>query len=101
MYLDKTGSEEKDFTKMRHVGKTGLFVPVLEGGGTLYRVNEVEGEFRYYAVAGTKGFQWMEADVAEELGDRLEVDYAYFNKLKDEAVKAIEQFGSFQELVNP
>jgi hypothetical protein len=29
MYLDKTGAEEPDYTKMRHIGKTGLFVPVL------------------------------------------------------------------------
>ncbi len=97
MYLDKSGSEEPDLAKMRHVGKTGLFVPVLENGGKLYRVYED----RYYAVSGTKGHLWMEADAAAELGERddLVVDMSYFEKLKEEAVKAIEKFGSFEEFV--
>ena len=97
MYLDKTESEEKDYKQMRHIGKTGLFVPVLEGGGTLYRYHEE----KYFAVAGTKGHQWVEADVAANMGDKLEIDYSYFEKLKDAAVKTIEKFGSFEEFIEP
>jgi DNA polymerase III delta prime subunit len=104
MYLDKLHMEEPDFTKMRHIGKTGLFVPVLgEAGGKLYRVNEVDGQMKYYAVSGTKGHLWMEADVAEEVAEKdddLAVDMTFFEKLKDDAVKAIEQFGSFEEFVS-
>jgi len=103
MYLDKDLMDEPDFTKMRHIGKTGLFVPVLsEGGGKLYRVNEVDGEIKYYAVAGTKGHLWMEADAAEEVGEKdgLQIDMTYFDKLKDDAIKAISQFGSFEEFVS-
>lgn len=98
MYLDKSGSEEPDLAKMRHVGKTGLFVPVLEGGGKLYRVFED----KFYAVSGTKGHLWMEADVAIEAGeqDNLQIDMTYFEKLKDDAIKAIEKFGSFEEFVS-
>jgi hypothetical protein len=96
MYLDKTGSEEPDYTKMRHVGKTGLFVPVNSGGGKLYRVNDD----KYYAVSGTKGHLWMEADAAVEKGDELQIDMSYFEKLKQEAVAAIEKFGSFKEFVS-
>jgi DNA polymerase III delta prime subunit len=99
MYLDKQFMEEPDFTKMRHIGKTGLFVPVLsDGGGKLYRVNEVDGVMKYYAVSGTKGHNWLEADVAEET-EGLEIDMTFFDKLKDEAIKAIEQFGSFEDFV--
>lgn len=90
MYLDAEGSEEKDFNKMRHLGKTGRFVPVLEGGGTLYRVNED----KYYAVAGTKGHLWIDAEIAQNMQD-LKIDMSYFDKLKDAAVSAIEKFGSF------
>lgn len=93
MYLDRTAEEEHDHTKMRFIGKTGLFVPVNEGGGFLWRVNED----KYYAVSGTKGHLWMEADVAESLGDDLKVDMGYFNKLKDTAIRTIEEFGSFEE----
>jgi hypothetical protein len=94
MYLDKSGELPPDISNMRHIGKTGLFVPVNSGGGTLYRVNDG----KYYAVSGTKGHLWLEADVAK-LKDDLQIDMSYFNKLKDTAIGAIEQFGSFEEFV--
>ena len=96
MYLDRSGQEEPDHTKMRHIGKTGLFVPVNDGGGVLYRVFED----KYYAVSGTKGHLWMEADVAAALGDKLQVDMGYFERLKYEAINTIEQFGSFEKFVS-
>ena len=80
---------------MRHLGRTGRFVPVLEGGGTLLRVKED----RYYAVTGTKGHKWIEAEIAQSMPD-LKIDMSYFEKLKDEAVKTIEGFGSFQEFIS-
>jgi hypothetical protein len=99
MYLDKEmpvgdkGQPEPDISKMRYVGKTGLFVPVLEGGGILYRVSEE----KFFAVAGTKGHLWVEADVGH-LREDLPIDMSYFKKLRDKAVETIEQFGSFEEL---
>jgi hypothetical protein len=95
MYLDTTGDAEPDVTKMRHLGRTGMFVPVLTGGGRIFRVNEG----KYYAVAKTKGHLWIEAEVARQRDD-LEIDTTYFEKLRDEAIAAIEQFVSFDEFVN-
>lgn len=80
---------------MRHVGKTGRFVPVLEGGGVLYRVKDD----KFYAVTGTKGHFWIEADVAKELGKSLKVDMSYFDKLADDAFKTIDYYGSFADFV--
>lgn len=94
MYLGKE-EDEPDFRNMRHVGKTGLFVPVVEGGQRIYRVHED----KYYAVAGTKGWLWMEAEIAKDKKN-LKIDMSYFDKLKDDAIKAIEKFGSFEELVS-
>jgi energy-coupling factor transporter ATP-binding protein EcfA2 len=103
MYLYK-GSEKPvngvldgDAKLLKHVGRTGLFVPVEKDGGGLYRFNED----KYYAVSGTKGHRWLEADTAAEMGekDELEIDMSYFEKLREDAVKAIEQFGSFEEFV--
>lgn len=102
MYLDTdygsrssgTEPEERDHRKMRHVGKTGSFVPVLEGGGILYRVKDD----KYYAVSGTKGHLWMESDLAAQIVD-LKVDMSYFEKLRDDAIKTINKFGSFEEFV--
>jgi energy-coupling factor transporter ATP-binding protein EcfA2 len=97
MYLDKETrekDEEFDYRNMRHLGRTGRFVPVLEGGGTLYRVKDD----RYYAVSGTKGHLWVDAEIAKSIPD-LKIDMSYFEKLKAEAIKTIEGFGSFQDFV--
>lgn len=98
MYMDKEIHEkgaELDYHTMRHLGRTGRFVPVLEGGGTLYRVKDD----KYYAVVGTKGHMWIDAEIAKDISD-LKIDMSYFEKLKAEAIKTIEQFGSFKEFVN-
>jgi energy-coupling factor transporter ATP-binding protein EcfA2 len=98
MYMDREEhekGEELNYRNMRHLGRTGRFVPVLEGGGTLLRVKED----KYYAVTGTKGYLWIEAEIAKEMPE-LKIDMSYFEKLKDEAIKTINAFGSFEELVN-
>ena len=98
MYLDRedrTKDEEVSYRDMRFVGRTGRFVPVEEGGGTLYRVKDD----RYYAVAGTKGHKWIEAEIAQSMPD-LKIDMSYFEKLKADAIKTIEQFGSLEELIS-
>lgn len=98
MYLDKEKHEEDsdlDYHNMRHLGRTGRFVPVLEEGGTLFRVKED----KYYAVTGTKGHQWIDAEIAQAMPD-LKIDMSYFEKLKAEAIKTIEEFGSFQDFVS-
>ena len=96
MYLDKEDHEREElvYSNMRHLGRTGRFVPVVEGGGTLYRVKDN----KYYAVTGTKGYKWMDAEIAKDLPD-VKIDMSYFEKLKDDAVKTIEAFGSFEEFV--
>jgi energy-coupling factor transporter ATP-binding protein EcfA2 len=98
MYLDREEhekGEELNFRRMRHLGRTGRFVPVLEGGGTLYRVKDD----KYYLVTGTKGHKWIEAEIAQTMPD-LKIDMSYFEKLKEEAIKTIEGFGSFQDFVS-
>jgi energy-coupling factor transporter ATP-binding protein EcfA2 len=98
MYLDREEHEKDeklDHHRMRHLGRTGRFVPVLEAGGTLYRVKDEN----YYAVTGTKGHKWIEAEIAKSMPD-LQIDMSYFQKLKDDAIKTIEAFGSFQEFVS-
>ena len=98
MYLDREEHEKEDelnYRDMRHLGRTGRFVPVLEGGGTLYRVKNE----KYYLVTGTKGHKWVEAEIAQSMPD-LQIDVSYFENLKNEAIKTIEEFGSFKEFVS-
>lgn len=93
MYLDFDQEEhELDLKKMVHVGRTGSFVPVKNGGGTLYRVKDD----KYYAVTGTKGYRWLEREMV--VGD-VAVDFSYFEALTTSALEAIEKFGSFADFV--
>lgn len=93
MYFDTIGDGE--ISTMRHLGRTGLFVPVKDGH-TLYRVHEGQK----YKVAGTSNFKWLEKDVFSLEDDYTEkIDLEYFNDLIDTALKTIGQFGSFEELV--
>lgn len=97
MYLDFDAVEKPMFKYegMQFVGRTGLFVPVKPGcgGGVLYRVKDD----RRYAVTGTKGYLWVEAEMFD--GDLDKVDMTYFDNLADEAFKAIDYYGSFAEFV--
>ena len=81
---------------MKFVGRTGRFVPVEEGqnGGMLYRVVDD----KHYAVTGTKGYLWVEAEMAITMPD-LRINMNYFEHLVDDARKTISKFGSFEELV--
>lgn len=80
---------------MHFIGRTGRFIPVVKGGGVLIRIKDD----RPHAVTATKGYLWMEATIAKEMGDDLEIDMSYFDNLVDEARRAIEKFGSFEEFV--
>lgn len=90
MYLDFTDVQMPRYTGMHFVGRTGLFVPVKEGygGGNLYRVKDD----KQYAVSGTKGYFWLEAEMAKELGMEA-IDMSYFDKLLEDAKGTIDYFG--------
>lgn len=77
----------------RFVGRTGRFTPVVKNGQTLVRVKDGKG----YAVTGTKGFQWVESEIAKSMQE--EIDLSYFKNLAEEAIKAIDYFGPFSEFV--
>jgi hypothetical protein len=98
MYLDFEYDRPSPLVEsMRYIGKSGVFLPVLQGtpgAGVLYRVSD---EGKLYSVTGTKGYLWVEADVAQNLGE-ADIDYRYFDKLLDTARKTIEQYVSVEEL---
>ena len=96
MYLDFEPDRPTVLVEgMQFIGRTGRFVPVLSGGGVLYRVTDEN----HYAVTGTKGHLWMEAELAASKED-VEIDMSYFERLAHEAVKSIEKHGNFEEFVS-
>lgn len=99
MYIDFDSIDRApdDLESMHFVGRTGRFVPVKEGfgGGTLYRVKDGKA----YAVAGTKGYLWMESEMAVNLPPEA-IDMRYFEQLVDDARKTIGKFGNFEEFIH-
>lgn len=97
MYLDFYDVEEPmyHYQGLHHVGRTGRFIPVLNGGGKLLRIKDE----KQYAVTGTKDHLWIEAEVAKTLGKKVQIDMSYFEKLAEEAKNAIDHFGSFNDMV--
>ena len=76
------------------VGKVGLFCPIKPGckGGELFR----EKDGKYYALTGTKGWRWKEAEMVKTFEQQNDIDISYYKHLVDEAVEAISQFGDFE-----
>ena len=98
---------------LHFVGRTGRFIPVTKGtvgAGILYRIVDD----KHYAVGGTKGYLWAEANVVssqddfnEDLFQRgmdlemaVEIDWSYYDKLVKDAKNTIAEFGDFQTFVS-
>lgn len=106
MYLDYTGLDdtpmalagELDDKGMRFVGKAGRFFPMLpgSGGGYLIRIKDD----KQFAVAGTKGYFWLEAEVVEKLGLGKDIDGAYYESLVNDAIEQIKKFGDYEWFVS-
>jgi hypothetical protein len=86
IYLDFGENEPRRF-----VGRISSFVPVTPGpgAGTLLRVTD-EKEF---AVTGTKGYLWMEAETLKQMAAEDRIDYSYFDNLVEKARQALRDVG--------
>lgn len=80
------------------VGKVGSFCPIKpgKGGGVLLR----EKDGKYYAVAGTKGYRWLEAEAVKTLNKENDINKEYYDLLVDEGIKTISKFGDFNWFVS-
>jgi energy-coupling factor transporter ATP-binding protein EcfA2 len=98
MYLDFNADPLRKVMEFVHVGRTGSFIPVVHGGATLWRIKDD----KKYAVTGTKGYRWVERDmaIAREGKDQLEIDMRYFEALRNAAYEAIDFFGPFERFVS-
>ncbi len=100
MYLDFNEGLENDQHNYVHVGKVGLFVPVVEGvgGGVLLRLG-ADG-VKYSAVTGTKGYRWLEAEVVKTLDYGNMIDFGYFENLLKDAIDSIGKHGDSEKFCN-
>ncbi len=99
---------------LHFVGRVGQFTPVNpgHGGGVLYRVNDGKN----YSASGTKGYRWMESEMLRGVNTKdIEVDgkmitvlddkddlvdMSYHNKMVDDAIETISQYGDFEMFVS-
>lgn len=91
MYLDMNENLSEEEHNYQFVGRVGSFCPITpgRGGGILYRVKDD----KYYAVTGTKGYRWLEAELVKSLEKEDDIDMTYFDDLIDGAAKHISEFG--------
>lgn len=98
MYLDFNEDLPEEEHKYQFVGKAGSFCPMKSGCGGGLLLREKDG--KYYAVTGTKGYRWMEAEVVQELHKEDDIDQSYYIALVDAAVETISKYGDFEIFQN-
>ena len=80
------------------VGKVGRFCPIKPGCGGGLLMREKDG--KYYAATGSKGYRWLESEMVKTLGKEDDIDRSYYDKLVNEAVEDISEFGDFEWFVS-
>ncbi len=93
IYLDMNENDPEEHN-YQFIGKVGSFCPVISGAGGGLLMREKEG--KYYAVTGTKGYRWLEAEVVKELGLEDKIDLSYYESLVSDAIEHISEFGDFK-----
>ena len=61
-------------------------------------VRENNGKYAY--AAGSTGYRWLEAEQVKEFGLEDQIDYGYFEDLKNKAIRTIEEYGDFAAFAN-
>ena len=103
IYLDRNEQLPDGEHDYRFIGRVGSFCPIKPGcgGAELVRENkDKDGNTKYDAVTGTKGYRWLEAEMVRELGKEEDIDRSYYIKLVDDAVAAISEHGDFAHFVS-
>lgn len=98
LYLDMNEGLPEDAHNYKFVGRVGRFSPIKSGcgGGLLLRKTD-KG---YSAATGSKGYRWMESEEVKKLGKEKDVDRSYYDRLVDEAVETISQYGDFEQFIS-
>ena len=87
----------------KFIGKVSSFCPIKPGcgGGELLReATDKNGNVKYSSATGAKGYRWLEAETVRTLGKEADIDKSYYNKLVDDAIDTISQYGDFEWFVS-
>ena len=97
LYSDLCKKEEASHS-YHFVGKAGLFCPIKKGCGGGLLMREKDGS--YSAATGTKGYRWLEAEMVKTLGKEGDIDRSYYERLTEEAIISISEYGDFEWFVS-
>ena len=84
------------------VGRVGNFCPIKPGCGgaeLLRESKDKDGNVKYASATGAKGYFWLEAEAVKLLGKEDDIDRSYYDRLVDDAVETISQYGDFEWFV--
>lgn len=103
LYLDTNEGLPEGEHDYHFIGKVGAFCPILpgHGGGELLREGkDKEGNVKYSAATGSKGYRWLESEMVKTLGKEKDIDRSYYDKLVDDAVDTMGKYGDFEWFVS-
>lgn len=98
LYLRANDPDEPEF-----VGRIGRFCPIKPGCGgkeLLRESKDKDGNVKYTAATGTKGYFWLESEIVKALGKEDDIDRSYYDKMAEEAMKAIVTYGDFDWFIS-
>lgn len=99
IFLDLNENLPEGEHDYKFVGKIGQFCPIKpgRGGGLLVRAaKDKDGNPKYDSVVGTKDYRWLESERVKAYGSIDDIDRSYYNKLVDDAVASISEYGDFE-----
>ena len=85
------------------IGRVGQFCPIKPGCGgkeLLRGSTDKEGNIKYSAATGTKGYFWLESEVVRASGKEDDIDRSYYDKLVDEAAASISEHGDLEWFIS-
>lgn len=100
LYLDMNETLPEGEHDYHFVGKVGAFCPIKTGcgGGELLREGkDKDGNVKYSAATGSKGFRWLESETVKLLGKEGDIDKSYYNAMVDTAIETISKYGDFRQ----
>ena len=103
LYLDQNENLPENEHNYQFIGKVGSFCPILpgHGGGELLREGkDKDGNVKYSAATGSKGYRWLESEMVKTLGKEKDIDRSYYDKLVNDAVDTMSKYGDFEWFVS-
>ena len=100
LYLDMNETLPEGEHDYHFVGKVGAFCPIKAGcgGGELLREGkDKDGNVKYSAATGSKGYRWLESETVKLLGKEGDIDKSYYNAMVDTAIETISKYGDFRQ----